>query len=271
MKEQFHILKQAEDEINDYGIFLVYQMLFEAGKMLQDFLSVKPPKGFIFFLNGAAEAGKAFVYNAIIATLRKKENIAIMVASSGIVSLLLDGGRTAHSTFRISINVVGNSKCGFTKQSIHPYLFRTAKLIIWDEVPMQYKYCVDTVERALRDVCNNSRPFGGITVVLGGNFHQILPVVSKGGREQIVSTSLRRSLLWQHVQVQRLVDNMRLDYAALKNKLFVEFLMKAGSNPEHIVQLPLAIQNLETVQDLILSIYPCLNESIKRQDGFLAE
>jgi hypothetical protein len=38
--------------------------------------------------------------------------------------------------------------------------------------------------------------FGGKTVVLGGNFWQILPIVPKGGREDIVSASLLRSHLW---------------------------------------------------------------------------
>ncbi|KAF6168150.1 hypothetical protein GIB67_011535 [Kingdonia uniflora] len=136
---------------------------------------------------------------------------------------------------------------------------------------MKHKYCVETVERALRDVHNDSRPFGRISVVLGGDYRQILPVAPKGGREQIVSAFLRRSLLWGHVQALTLADKMRLDYATPENKLFAEFLMKAGSNPKQIVQLPLAIQNLETVRDLILLIYPRLNESIKRQDGFLTK
>jgi hypothetical protein len=41
-------------------------------------------------------------------------------------------------------------------------------------------------------------------MVLGGDFRQILPVVSKGGREAIISASLPRSHLWQHVMILRL-------------------------------------------------------------------
>jgi len=47
-------------------------------------------------------------------------------------------------------------------------------------------------------------------VVLGGDFRQILPVVPKGGREDIVSASLPRSNLWQHVTILRLHINMRV-------------------------------------------------------------
>jgi hypothetical protein len=52
--------------------------------------------------------------------------------------------------------------------------------------------------------------FGGKTVVLGGDFRQILPIVPKGGRKDIVSASLLRSHLWQHVTILRLHINMRV-------------------------------------------------------------
>jgi hypothetical protein len=50
--------------------------------------------------------------------------------------------------------------------------------------------------------------FGGKIVVLGGDFQQILLVVPKGGRKDIVSASLPRSHLWQHVTILRLHINM---------------------------------------------------------------
>ncbi len=43
--------------------------------------------------------------------------------------------------------------------------------------------------------------FGGKTMVLGGDFQQILPVVRKGGQGDIVNASLPRSHLWQHVTI----------------------------------------------------------------------
>ncbi len=47
-------------------------------------------------------------------------------------------------------------------------------------------------------------------MVLGGDFRQILPVVPKAGREDIVSASLPRSHLWEHVTILRLHINMRI-------------------------------------------------------------
>ncbi len=47
-------------------------------------------------------------------------------------------------------------------------------------------------------------------MVLGGDFRQILPVVPKGGREDIVSASLPRLHFWQHVTILHLHINMRV-------------------------------------------------------------
>ncbi len=47
-------------------------------------------------------------------------------------------------------------------------------------------------------------------MVLGGDFREILPVVPKGGQEDIVSDSLLRSHLWQHVTILCLHINMQV-------------------------------------------------------------
>jgi hypothetical protein len=53
-------------------------------------------------------------------------------------------------------------------------------------------------------------PFGGMTIVLGGDFRHILPVVLKGRREHIVNASIKRSYLWSHFTVYKLRQNMCL-------------------------------------------------------------
>ncbi|XP_028058188.1 uncharacterized protein LOC114262047 [Camellia sinensis] len=155
-------------------------------------------------------------------------HIVVTVASSGIVSLLLVGGRTAHSTFSIPLDVLENSLCGFSKQSLQAELFTETKLIIWDEVPMQHRHCVEVVYRILRDIYDSEKPFGGITVVLGGDFRQILPVMSKGVRGQIMNASLRHSILWKHIHILNLDFNMHLNHKGHENANFANFLMEVS-------------------------------------------
>jgi hypothetical protein len=58
------------------------------------------------------------------------------VASSGIASLLLLGGRTAHSRFKIPIDLHDELICNITQQMKVAELVRKANLIIWNEAAM---------------------------------------------------------------------------------------------------------------------------------------
>lgn len=102
--------------------------------------------------------------------------------------------------FKIPIDsITDESTCSIPKQSRLADLMCQVKLIIWDEVPKQHRFGPEAVDRTLRDIRNNDRPFGGITVVFGGDFQQTLPVVIRGSREQIIGASLHRSPLWNHI------------------------------------------------------------------------
>ncbi|CAL5428117.1 unnamed protein product [Camellia sinensis] len=233
--------------------------------------SVFESKETIFFLNGGAGTGKTFLYNTIALKCRSLGHIVVVVASSGIASLLLVGGRTAHSTFSIPLDVLENSVCEFSKQSLQAELFRETKLIIWDEVPMQHRHCVETVDRTLRDICDCEKPFGGITVVLGGDFRQILPVITKGVREQIVNASLRHSVLWKDLHVLSLDLNMRLNHANLGNAIFAKFLTEVGTNPQEIIKIPSTIHRCQNLKELLSAVYPQLDVADTSTPSFLTE
>ena len=134
----------------------------------------------VFFLHSAGGCGKTFVCNTIASAVRAQGKICLCVASSGIASLLLDGGRTAHSTFKIPLAVNETSTYNITRRShLYPVLQQTS-LIIWDEVPMQHKHAIEAVDRTLKDLLDNNSPFGGIPVLFGGDFRQTLPVIPHG-------------------------------------------------------------------------------------------
>jgi ATP-dependent DNA helicase PIF1 len=56
--------------------------------------------------------GKTFLWNAILTHLRSRQKIVLAVASSGVASLLLPKGRTAHSRFKIPFDLDESSVCG---------------------------------------------------------------------------------------------------------------------------------------------------------------
>jgi hypothetical protein len=76
----------------------------------------------------------------------------LVVASSGIASLLFLGGRTAHSRFKIPIDLQDESTCNITQQMKVAELVRKADLIIWDEAPMMHRRDFEAIDRTLRDL-----------------------------------------------------------------------------------------------------------------------
>lgn len=90
-------------------------------------------------------------------------------------------------------------------------------LIIWDEAPMMQKYAFEALDKTLKDILgfkdyrNRERIFGGLTVLLGGDFRQILPVIPKGKRQEIVQSCINTSALWKHCSLFRLTRSMRVN------------------------------------------------------------
>ncbi|CAH9140571.1 unnamed protein product [Cuscuta epithymum] len=166
----------------------------------------------------------------ISAAIRSRGEIVLNVASSGIASLLLPGGRTAHSRFKIPIHPNEDSTCNIKQGSALAELLVKCKLIVWDEAPMVHKHCFEALDRTLRDILRfqNPRsleiPFGGKTIVFGGDFRQILPVIPKGTRQDIVNASINSSYLWQHTHVMRLTKNLRLLHLPANDQ--TEYLVK---------------------------------------------
>jgi hypothetical protein len=171
-----------------------------------------------FFVDGLGGAGKTFLYGCLLSKVRFTGDIALSMTSSGIAALLLEGGCTAHSRFKIPIACLsGSSACYVPLNSPQATLIRAACLIVWDEAPMAHKHVFEAVNRTLQhvmgvvDLALKDILFGGKVVVMGGDFRQLLPMVPRGTRGQIVDASLNKSvILWHSVKVRHLHENMRV-------------------------------------------------------------
>jgi ATP-dependent DNA helicase PIF1 len=102
------------------------------------------------------------------------------VASSGIAALILIGGHTSHSCLIFPIAVNEDSFCNIKRGSLEAELIQKTSLLIYDEVIMQHRHCQEAFDCTCRDICQCDKIFGGLTVVFGGDFQQILPVMVKG-------------------------------------------------------------------------------------------
>jgi ATP-dependent DNA helicase PIF1 len=110
------------------------------------------PEDALFFVQWPGGTGKTFLYQGLSSFYRAQGKIVLCVASSGIAALLLEGGRTVHSRFKIPIDINKHSICNIGARSDLAAVLRATSLIIWDEVPMQHKLCFEAVNRSLQDI-----------------------------------------------------------------------------------------------------------------------
>jgi ATP-dependent DNA helicase PIF1 len=214
---------------------------------------------------------RLFLYRALLVTVHSQNKLAIATTTSGVAASIMLGGRTTHSRFKIPLTLDDKQGCDFTKQCGTAKLLQQASLIIWDEASMTKRQAVEALDYSMRDIMGRKDlPFGGKTVVFGGDFRQVLPIVRKGSRAQIVGASLRKSYLWEFI---KLVRNMR----AQTDPWFADYMLRIGNDTEEVnedgdVRLPDEIcvpytrDSEKDLDILIESIFPTLNENMANKD-----
>jgi hypothetical protein len=119
----------------------------------------------------------------------------VATTTSGIAALIMLGGCTAHSVFKIPIKISDGSIYKFSKQCDTVDLLHRAALIIWDKVAMTKRQSVEMLDRSLQGIMGCELLFGGKVMVFCGDFRQVLPVVPRGTRAQITDATLLRSYI----------------------------------------------------------------------------
>jgi ATP-dependent DNA helicase PIF1 len=149
--------------------------------------------------------------------------------------------------------------------------------MIWDEALMMHRWCFEALDKSLRDIMsydgvdNSNKPSGGISIVLGNDFRQILSVIRKGCRQDIMAAAIDSSKLWDHCKVLKLTTNTCLSASSvpaeqIEIKMFAEWILSIGNGDgsanesgEISLNIPddLLIQDLDDpLRSLIDFVYP---------------
>ncbi|XP_054745874.1 ATP-dependent DNA helicase pif1-like [Anastrepha obliqua] len=168
--------------------------------------------GGLFFLDAPGETGNTFVISLILATIRSRCDIALALASSGIAATLLDGGRTAHSALKLplNLNTIDTPTCNIPRSSAMGKLLKQCKLIVCVECTIAHKKSLEALNFTLKDFRRNNNIFGGLMILLAGDFRQTLPVISRGTPADELNACLKASPLWNNVNTLSLTTNIRV-------------------------------------------------------------
>ena len=150
-------------------------------------------------------------------------------------------------------------------------------------------YCFEAFNWTMRDIMsyndvdNTDKPFGGVFVILGGDFRQILPVIRKGCRQDIFASSINSSKLWRHNKVLTPTTNMCLRASTVRaeqdeKRKFVDWILSivdgirsANERWEINVPIPdvlLIKDSSDPLRSLIDFVYPDFLQNMKISDFF---
>lgn len=130
------------------------------------------------FLTGAAGSGKTYLLNQYVAHLRAHGVGIAVTASTGIAATHLNG-QTIHSWSGMGVRdaLSDNELKEIISRQRIARNFKKTKVLVIDEVSMLHAHQLDMVERIARHMLDFTKSFGGLQVVLCGDFFQLPPVV----------------------------------------------------------------------------------------------
>ena len=237
---------------------------------------VEENKGGIFFLDAPGGTGKTFILNLLLAKIRQRKKIALAVASSGIASTLLRGGRTAHSAFKLPLNLAHGDHpvCDISKGSGQAKVLQQCTAIIWDECTMAHKKALEALHHTLQDLRANNELMGGSTVVLAGDFRQTLPIIPRSTPADELNACLKASHLWRYVKTFTLTTNMRVHFtgdasaATFSEQLLMLGDGKAPPDPNTgLIQFPHNFCNIVcSVDELKANVFPDIHHNYRRHE-----
>jgi ATP-dependent DNA helicase PIF1 len=144
-------------------------------------------------LTGPAGSGKTYVLAEFIRQAKREGRTVAVTATTGLAASHLSGS-TIHAWSGLGIH--DSLPPHFVRdltQSRRDTIIKTDVLVI-DEISMLHDFRLDLVDEAARLVRDDDRPFGGIQVVLCGDFFQLPPV---NRREQREGGFVTASAVWQ--------------------------------------------------------------------------
>ncbi|XOB41727.1 MAG: PIF1 family DEAD/DEAH box helicase [Candidatus Nealsonbacteria bacterium] len=219
------------------------------------------------FLTGPAGSGKTFLLNKYIEYLKDKKVKVGITASTGIAATHING-RTIHSWsgFGIKDKLIEKEMRKLLNSRHLNLRISATKVLIIDEISMLHAHQLDLVNRICKKIRNNYLPFGGLQVVLCGDFFQLSPVERSGKKPHFVN----ESKAWLEMGIKvcyldkcqhrhkdenfiKLLNEIRKNNVSVSSKkLLLERLYKSVNTPIKPVKLHTHNANVDAINSFEL-------------------
>lgn len=129
------------------------------------------------FLTGKAGSGKSYTIRQFLEYHREKQTNIAITASSGIAATII-GGSTIHSYIGMGIKsrITSTDLLNIRMRRGMTAKLKALEVLIIDEISMLHKDQFSSIDFILRSLRKNSEPFGGVQLIVVGDFNQLSPV-----------------------------------------------------------------------------------------------
>jgi ATP-dependent exoDNAse (exonuclease V) alpha subunit len=210
-------------------------------------------------LTGPAGAGKTFVLNQFIRIAKSEGKHVSVTATTGLAATHL-GGTTIHSWSGIGISDELYSGFAENISKTRREIIEKTNVLIIDEISMLHDFRLDMVDEVCRMVRKKDEPFGGIQIIMSGDFFQ-LPPINRG--DSRAGGFVVNSKIWQELDptICYLEEQFRQDDAELLDILNA---LRAGElNRGHAEKL-LARVDVEPDGDEVLTELHTVNVDVDK-------
>lgn len=211
------------------------------------------------FITGPAGTGKSFVIQHIKDWVTSQNKTLSITAMTGCAAVLI-GGRTLHSALGIGL-AQGNSADVVAKIYTNPTTtrkLRDLEVLIVDEISMMSDDLFDKISAVLSVVRENPQPFGGIQLILCGDFAQLPPVSgnycfkspewARAVQETVVLTTLMRQL--NDATFQNMLSELRMGKCSADTFSKLKALMLTEESTDSPIQ-PTVLYSLRRDVDAV--------------------
>lgn len=155
--------------------------------------------GYNVFLTGQAGTGKTHVLNSYIKYLKDKNVVLGITASTGIAATHMDGVTIdSWSGLGIKDELTDEDVRNLHKKMYLRIRLLSTKVLIIDEVSMLHAHRFDLINKILKIFRKSDKPFGGVQVILSGDFFQLPPVSNTRGEPDYIY----KSPSWKEMDVR---------------------------------------------------------------------
>jgi ATP-dependent DNA helicase PIF1 len=198
-------------------VFIIIIIIIMNEKQIEAVQTIKNNKN--LFLTGSAGTGKSFTINKIVNYLDSNNIKYGLTALTGCAASLINA-QTIHSFLCLGINK-SLKEIYSTLTTTYIAKYKTLKLLqtlIIDEISMMSDELLELIDQLFKKIKSNNLPFGGIQLIMVGDFHQLPPITgnycfnspiwSSLNMNKIILTELIRQK--DDIVLQEILEEMRI-------------------------------------------------------------